>query len=185
MHKKPVLKYVVSVLMVIVVAFVVIVALQKSDFRVTRSATIAAPTEAVFVQVNDLHRWEAWSPWAKLDPTAKNTYEGPAAGVGAAFSWPGNRQVGEGRMTITESQPNDLIRMNLEFIKPIKTFNITEFTFKPEGNLTVVTWTMSGKNNFISKAIDLFMDCEKMVGGPFEKGLAQIKSIAEGATRQQ
>jgi len=184
MLKKPVLKYVLSALMVIVAAFVVIVALQPSDFRVTRSATIAATPEAVFSQINNLHRWEAWSPWAKLDPAAKNSYEGPAAGVGAAFSWAGNSQVGVGRMTITESRPNDLIRMNLEFIKPFKATNITEFTFKPEGNLTVVTWTMAGKNNFISKAIGLFMDCEKMVGGPFEKGLARIKSIAEGATRQ-
>jgi len=183
MLKKPVLKYVVSALLVLVVGFAAIVALQPSDFRVTRSAAIAAPPEAVFSQVNDLHRWEAWSPWAKLDPAAKSTYEGPAAGVGAAFSWAGNNQVGEGRMTITESRPNDLIRMNLEFIKPIKATNITEFTFKPEGNLTVVAWTMSGKNNFISKAIGLFMDCEKMVGGQFEKGLAQIKSIAEGATK--
>jgi uncharacterized protein YndB with AHSA1/START domain len=182
MRKKPVLKYIVSALVVIVVAFSVIVALQPSDFRVTRTATIAAPPEAVFVQVNNLHRWEAWSPWAKLDPAAKNTYEGPAAGVGAAFAWSGNRQVGEGRMTITDSRPNEAVRMNLEFIKPFKATNITEFTFKPEGSQTVVTWTMSGKNNFISKAIGLFMDCDKMVGGQFEKGLAQMKSIAEAAT---
>lgn len=183
MLKKPVLKYVVSALLVLVAGFAGIVALQPSDFRVTRSATIAAPPEAVFSQVNDLHRWEAWSPWAKLDPAAKSTYEGPAAGVGAAFSWAGNRQVGEGRMTITESRPNDLIRMNLEFMKPFKATNITEFTFKPEGNRTVVAWTMSGKNNFLSKAIGLFMDCDKMVGGQFEKGLAQMKSIAEGTTK--
>lgn len=183
MLKKPALKYVLSVLMIFVAAFVVIVALQPSDFRVTRSAAIAAPPEAVFSQVNDLHRWETWSPWAKLDPAAKGSYEGPAVGVGAAFSWSGNSQVGEGRMTITESRPNDLIRMNLEFIKPFKATNITEFTFKPEGNRTVVAWTMSGKNNFISKAVGLFMDCDKMVGGQFEKGLAQIKSIAEGATK--
>ena len=177
MLKKPVLKYVLSALMVIVAAFVVIVALQPSDFRVTRSAAITAPPEAVFVQVNDLHRWEAWSPWAKLDPAAKNSYEGPAAGVGAAFSWAGNSQVGVGRMTITESRPNDLIRMNLEFIKPFKATNITEFTFKPEGNLTVVTWTMSGKNNFLSKAVGLFMDCDKMVGGEFEKGFENLKTV--------
>ena len=184
MLKKPVLKYVVSALLVLVAGFAGIVALQPSDFRVVRSAAIAAPPEAVFSQVNDLHRWEAWSPWAKLDPKAKNSYEGPPAGVGAAFSWAGNMEVGEGRMTITESRPKDLIRMNLEFIKPIKAANLTEFTFRPEGNLTVVAWTMSGKNNFLSKAVGLFMDCDKMVGGQFEKGLAQIKSIAEVATRR-
>ena len=183
MPKKPVLKYGIRALLVLVVGFAAIVALQPSDFRVTRSATIAAPPETIFSQVNDLHQWEAWSPWAKLDPAAKSSYEGPAAGVGAAFSWAGNNQVGEGRMTITESRPNDLIRMNLEFMKPFKATNITEFTFTPEGKRTVVAWTMSGKNNFISKAIGLFIDCDKMVGGSFEKGLAQMKSIAEGAAK--
>lgn len=183
MPKKPVFKYVGSALVAVVVAFVVLVASRPSDFRVTRSASIAAPPEAVFSQVNNLHRWEAWSPWAKLDPAAKNAYEGPEAGVGAAFSWSGNREVGEGRMTITESRPNERIRMNLEFEKPFKATNVTEFTFEPEGNRTVVRWTMSGKANFISKAIGLFMDCDKMVGGQFEKGLGNMKAIAEGTAR--
>jgi len=70
---------------VLVSCFVVVVALRPGEFKVTRSATIAAPPEAVFAQVNDLHNWEAWSPWAKLDPAARNSYEGPPAGVGAAF----------------------------------------------------------------------------------------------------
>src|SRR5258708_31056603 len=101
------LKIILIALAVIVVVFVAIVAVQPSDFRITRSATIAAPPEAVFAQVNGLHNWEAWSPWAKLDPAAKNTYERPAAGVGAAFTWAGNNKVGAGRMTITESPPTE------------------------------------------------------------------------------
>jgi uncharacterized protein YndB with AHSA1/START domain len=178
------LKKILIVLAVIVVAAVVVVALQPAEFRVTRSATIAAPPEAVFAQVNDLHKWEVWSPWAKLDPAAKNSYEGPAAGVGAAFAWSGNDQVGEGRMTITESRPNELIRFRLDFMKPFKSTNGSEFTFKPEGNQTVVTWTMFGKNTFVSKAMHLCVDCDKMLGGYFEKGLAQIKSVTELAARQ-
>ena len=167
----------------IIVVFVVVVALQPAEFRIVRSATISAPAPAVFAQVNDFHNWEAWSPWAKLDPAAKATFEGPSAGMGAIFRWAGNKDVGEGSMTITESRPSDLIRIKLEFLKPFEATNTAEFTFKPEGNQTGVTWSMEGKNNFIAKAVCLFMNMDKMVGGQFEQGLAQMKSVAEAAPR--
>ena len=166
-------------LAVIVVMFVMVVAVQPTEFRITRSATISAPAPAVFAQVNDLHKWEAWSPWAKLDPAARNSYAGPPAGTGAVFSWAGNNKVGAGSMTITESRPSELIRFRLEFLKPFKATNTAEFTFTPEGNQTAVTWSMFGKNNFISRAVGLFMDCDKMVGGQFVQGLAQMKSVVE------
>jgi len=165
-------------LVLIAVIFAIVVAMQPAEFRITRSASIPASPAAVFAQVNDLHLWTAWSPWEKMDPALKRTYEGAAAGTGASYGWSGNNQVGEGRMTITESRPNDLIRMKLEFLKPFKATNTTEFTFKPEGNQTVVTWSMSGRNNFMCKAVGLFMNCDKMVGGQFEQGLANLKKIA-------
>lgn len=167
------------VVAVIVVVFIAIVAARPSEFRVSRAATIPAPAAVVFTQVNDLHQWNAWSPWARLDPAAKNTFEGPPSGTGAIFRWAGNRNIGEGSMTITESRPNELVRFKLEFLKPFKGTNTAEFTFKPEGNQTVVTWSMSGKSNFIAKAVGLFMDFEKMVGGQFEQGLANMKSVVE------
>ena len=40
---------------------------------------------------------------------------------------------------------------------------------------------MAGKNNFVARAVCLFMSMDKMVGGEFEKGLAQMKAIAEAA----
>jgi Polyketide cyclase / dehydrase and lipid transport len=168
---------------VILVAFVVIVALQPSDFRIVRSINISAPPAAVFAQVNDFHNWEAWSPWAKLDPAAKATFEGPSAGKGAIFRWAGNEEVGEGSMMITESLPSDLIRIKLDFLKPFEATNNAEFTFKPEGNQTAVTWSMEGQNNFIAKAFCLFMNMDKMVGGQFDKGLASMKSVAEAAAK--
>jgi len=171
-------------LVVLVVVFAVIVTLQPSEFRVARNATISAPPPAVFAQVNDFHKWEAWNPWAKIDLAMKQTYEGAPAGAGAIYTWAGNREVGEGRMTITESRPSDLIRIKLEFMKPFRATNTAEFTFKPEGNQTAVTWSMTGKNNFIAKAVHLFMNMDKMVGGQFEKGLAQMKSVVEAAAKQ-
>ena len=168
----------------IVALFIIIVVLQPADFRVTRSTTIAAPAQIVFAQVYDFHKWEAWSPWAKLDPSMKTTHSGAPAGVGAVYAWSGNDKVGEGRMTLSETRPNELIVINLEFIKPFAANNTTEFVFKPEADKTQVTWNMSGKHNFISKAFSLFMNMDKMVGGDFEKGLAQLKSVAEAVVKQ-
>jgi hypothetical protein len=170
---------------VILIVFVVVVALRPAEFHVARSATIPAPPAVVFAQVNDLHKWEAWSPWAKLDPAMKQTYEGPPAGDGAIYRWDGNNQVGAGSTTITESRPTDLIRMKLEFLRPFACTNAVEFTFKPEGNQTAVTWSMDGKNNFMAKAVGLVMNMDKMVGGQFEQGLAQLKSVVETAPRQE
>src|SRR3989442_13971486 len=171
-------------LAVIVIVLVVVVAMQPSEFRVVRSATISAPAPAVFAQVNDFHKWEAWNPWGKIDPAMKQTYEGAPSGTGAIYTWAGNKEVGEGRMTITESHPSDLIKIKLEFIKPWSATNATNFAFKLLGNQTAVTWTMDGDNNFMGKAFGLFMNMDKMVGGDFEKGLAQMKSVAEAASRQ-
>ena len=163
---------------------IIVVAMQPSEFRVARSATISAPAPAVFAQVNDFHKWDAWSPWAKLDSAMKKTYDGAPVGTGAIYSWSGNDQVGEGRMTLTESRVSDLIRIKLEFMKPFAATNTTEFSFKPDGNQTVVTWSMFGENNFMAKAFGLLMNMDKMVGGDFEKGLAQLKSVMEAAPKQ-
>ena len=168
-------------LLVLVVVLIVMVALQPADFRVARRATVAAAPAAVFEHVNDFHRWEAWSPWAKLDPTCKNTFSGPDQGVGAAFAWDGNAQVGAGSMTIQESVPGEKVVIRLEFLKPMKAVNTAVFTFTPEGAGTAVEWTMTGKNGFMGKAFSLVVDCDAMVGGDFEKGLASLKRMAETA----
>ncbi len=164
-----------------VIIFIIAAAMQPSEFRVTRTATISAPASAVFAQVNDLQKWDAWSPWAKLDPEAKNSFEGPSSGTGAIMRWAGNNKVGQGSMTIIESRPDEFIRFKLEFLKPFKATNTAEFTFNSENDQTTVTWSMYGKNNFMSKAMGLIMNCEKMVGGQFEKGLAALKSVVEAA----
>ncbi len=166
-------------LVAIIVVFCVVAAMQPADFRVSRSATFAVPPATVFEQVNNLQNWNAWSPWARLDPNAMNTFEGPPAGVGASFGWAGNNQVGEGKMTITESQPPERVVMRLDFVKPFAATSTTEFTFKPEGNGTAMTWSMAGKNNFVGKCMSLVMNCDKMVGGQFEQGFANLKAIVE------
>jgi uncharacterized protein YndB with AHSA1/START domain len=176
-----VLKKILVVLLVVAAGLAVVIAMQPATFLVTRTTSIAAPPETVFALVNDFHRWDAWSPWAKLDPAMRTTFSGPVAGAGAVYSWIGNSDVGEGRMTVLESRPAELVRINLEFLKPFASTSITEFTFTGTGTSTGVTWTMKGDNNFLSKAMSLFMGgMDKMIGPDFDKGLAQLKAAAEG-----
>ena len=172
------------VLVAVIAAFLVAAALQPADFRITRSATMAAPPAVIFPHVDDLHKFQEWSPWAKLDPAAKISFDGPVSGKGAAFAWAGNMDVGVGRMSILDSQPGELVRFQLDFEKPMKGTNLAEFTFKPEGAQTAVTWTMSGKNGFVAKAFGLVVNCDKMVGGQFEQGLAALKTLAEAEAKK-
>jgi hypothetical protein len=167
----------------VVVLFVIIVATRPADFHYTRTGRMKAPVDVVFANVIDFHKWDAWSPWARMDPNCKNTFSGPESGPGASRAWSGNNKVGEGRMTILDTRPGELIRIKLEFFKPFKAVNTAEFAFKTEGAQTQVTWTMFGKCNFMSKAVGMFMDCEKMIGGQFEAGLANLNSVTQPMVR--
>jgi hypothetical protein len=160
--------------------FAVVVWMQPDDYRLTRSAVIAAPATAIFPHVNDLRQWDDWSPWAKLDPSAHVTFSGPQSGVGAAFAWDGNDKIGTGTMTITESKPNERIATRTDFVKPFAGTSNSDFVFSEAGGQTNVIWTMAGTHNFIGKAICLVMSMERMVGPDFERGLAQLKRVSEG-----
>ncbi len=166
-------------LVVVIALFLIYVAMRPADYRVERSATIAAPAPALFDQVNDHHKFNAWNPFLKLDPNVKNTYSGPDAGVGAVCSWDGNKNIGAGSSTIIESKPGDVVKMRMDWRRPMEGTSTVEFTFKPAGDKTTVTWAMYGQNNFIGKVFSVFMDCEKMCGPPFEEGLASLKAITE------
>ena len=171
-------KKILAAVALLIAAFVIYVASLPGEFRVSRSTTINAPPSTVFPLVSDLRTFQTWSPWAKMDPQAKVSYEGPASGVGSSFSWQGG-MIGEGTMATSESRQDEFIRFMLAFRKPFKATNTAEFTFRPEGDGSLVTWSMEGRNNFLAKAFSVFMDCEKMIGGPFEQGLADLKALAE------
>ncbi len=175
------LKKILMVVVVVIVVFFGLAAMQPAEFSISRSASIAAAPAKVFAQVNDFHRWENWSPWAKIDPTMTAHYDGAASGEGSSYAWSGKGKAGEGKMTLLKSQAPDLIQIKLEFIRPMKATNMIDFSFKPEGQGTMVTWAMSGKNNLISKAFSMVCNMDKLVGGDFEKGLAQLKVAAESA----
>jgi hypothetical protein len=160
----------------------VVVSLQPDTFHIDRSINMAVSPEAAFAQVNDFHAWHNWSPWEKLDPSMQRTYEGAPSGVGAKYAWVGNKEVGEGRMTIEKSDPSQ-VQIKLEFIKPFAGVSTATFSFAKTAEGTKTTWAMDGHNNFISKAFHLVMDMDKMLGPDFERGLADMKKAAEASAK--
>jgi len=168
-----------------ILAFCLAISLRPSTYVVQRSATISAPPNIVFAQINDLRAWDAWSPWSKLDPNSKTTFSDPSAGKGASFSWDGNDRIGAGTMTILESKPDEIVAIDQEFTRPFAGKSRVAFVLRPEGMGTVVQWKMDGVNDFIGKAICMFMDMDAMVGKDFEQGLANLKAVTEQQAASQ
>lgn len=175
------MKNVLLALLVFVLGFLVFVQTRPDTFHVERSASIAAPPDSLYAMMTDFHRWDGWSPWAKLDPAMKTDYSGPESGVGASYHWTGNDKVGEGRMTLTEVQAPSHVGIRLEFIKPFAGVSTTNFALAPDAGGTRVTWSMDGKSNFIAKAMCIFTPMDKMIGPDFERGLGNLKREGEAA----
>lgn len=172
------IKKIVVVIATAIAAFLIVAATRPADFRVERSAALSAPPAVLFDHVNNHRKFAAWNPFMKLDPNVKNTYSGPEAGVGAVCSWEGNSSVGAGSCTIIESKPAELVRCRMDWKRPMAGTSTVDFIFKPAGDKTTVTWAMYGKNGLMGKVVSLFINCDKMCGPQFEKGLADLGAIA-------
>lgn len=151
---------------------------QASTFRVERSTCMNAPPEKIFALVDDFRQWADWSPWEKVDPGMTRNLSGTPSGQGAVYEWAG-KKVGAGRMEIVRSSPHSTIVIKLDFLKPFKAHNTAEFTLRPEGDATRVTWAMTGPKTLLTRVMGLFMSMDKMVGKDFEQGLANLKALAE------
>ncbi|AIF45910.1 SRPBCC family protein [Dyella japonica] len=170
------------IIVLLVIAAVLAVAASRPDqFRIERAATIKAAPERIFPYINDLHRWQSWSPYEKKDPAMQRSFEGPSSGQGAAYGWSGNKNIGSGRMEISQSTPSSLVRIQLEFFTPFKASNTAEFVLEPQGDATRITWSMQGHSNFMSKLMGLVFNVDKMVGKDFEDGLVNLRTLAEKA----
>ncbi|CAL4865791.1 hypothetical protein MMA231_00027 [Asticcacaulis sp. MM231] len=167
------------------VTFLLVVVSKPNNFRMQRSLTINAPAEVIYAQINDFHKWQAWSPWEQLDPDLTRTYSGAPSGIGAVYDWTGNGKAGQGRMSIREATPGHRLLIHLDFIKPFPATNSAEFLLQPasgsDGNSTVVTWAMFGPSPFMSKLMGSLMKMDDLIGKDFERGLANLKTLSEKA----
>jgi uncharacterized protein YndB with AHSA1/START domain len=171
---------VIGAVLVVGIAIVLILAATKPDqFRVQRTAAIKAPPEKIFPLINDYKSWTVWSPYENKDPTMKRTYGATTSGKGATYAWDGNGQVGAGNMLITDAPAPSKVALDLNMTRPMTAHNKVEFTLVPAGDTTTVTWAMRGETPYFAKIIHVFFNMDKMVGGDFETGLANLKVAAE------
>lgn len=171
------------VFLVLVVAFFAFVATRPDTFTVKRSQLIRAKPADIYPLIANFQPegWGKWSPWEDLDPDLRRAYSGPPSGVGAVYEWEGNKRVGAGRMEIHHADTPSMIDIRLDFLRPFKATNDTQFHMIDEGDETLVTWKMTGPVPFPAKIMHLFMDMDRLVGNDFEKGLGRLKAIAEKA----
>jgi len=167
-----------AVLLFAVAVVLILAAMRPDQFSVSRKISVRAAPEKIFLMINDFHRWVDWSPYEKIDADLKRAYGGAASGVGAAYTWEGQK-TGQGSMDIVESVPPSRIAIKLEFYKPVRASNIATFELAPKGDSTEVTWTMSGPTPYLFKIVHVFIDMDRMVGKDFETGLANLKGLAE------
>ena len=173
------LKTILLIVAAVIAALLAYAAFKPDTFRLSRSATIAAPPDRVFALINDLRRFNEWNPFAKLDPQSAITYDTVTAGVGGAYDWQGEKS-GAGRMQITESVPAQRVAAKLDFSKPFEAHNMVDFTVQAQGETgSTVTWVMHGPMPYLNRLMTIFFDMDKTVGKEFEAGLANLKALAE------
>lgn len=166
-------------LLAIVVLLAIVGFFLPRHAQVERSIVIEAPQATVFAQVNGFHSFNQWSPWFAKDPGCKYVYEGPRQGVGSKLHWVGDpKTVGSGSQEIIESRPLDLVRIQLDFAG--QGVAVAHFTLAPEGKGTRVTWGFDSDLGMspLSRYFGLLFD--RMIGPDYEKGLAGLKTLAEG-----
>lgn len=173
------LLYVILALAVAIVLLLVVAARRPDDFAIERTMRMQASPDRIFPLIADLKAMNTWNPFVEPDPQIRLSYSGPATGPGATQEWAGNRHVGEGRIAIVDAQVPSQVAMRLQMWKPMKADNNVLFTLHPNGAGTDVRWRMSGKQPLMAKLMTIFIDCDKMVGGQFDKGLTKLKAMAE------
>lgn len=164
---------------VLIAAFCVFINTREGKFRYERSDVIKASPDKIFPYLIDFKKGSQWSPYEKMDPNMKKTYSGPDAQVGSVMEFDGNRDAGSGKLEILKIVPNELVQIRLTMLKPFEGVNLVEYTLTPEADGTRFTWAMSGEGGFVSKLLNFFVDCEKMVADQFTAGINNLKALIE------
>ena len=173
------IRFVLFMVLLLIAILLFAVARRPARFRVQRSIHIDAPREKLFALVSDFRNFDAWSPWAALDPAMRKSFSGSDSGQGAVYEWQGNGKVGQGRMEIVDAVAPARVVIKLDFLKPFEAHNTAEYLLAASGEGTEFTWAMHGSNGFLAKLMGLFFNMDRMVGGQFEQGLASLKALAE------
>ncbi|MDZ7842769.1 MAG: SRPBCC family protein [Gammaproteobacteria bacterium] len=175
------LKRFILIILILVLVLIGVGYLLPGEAQVERDIRIDAPPEAVFSHVNDLRRFNEWSPWAGRAEDIEYSYGGPDSGVGARMDWQSSSsELGDGSVLITESRGPGRVVMRLDLGargRPTVYFDID-----PANNGSHVVWGFreAFDDNIIDRYIGLIMNYQ--VGGDFEQGLQSLKANVEADT---
>ncbi|WP_144710642.1 SRPBCC family protein [Curtobacterium pusillum] len=153
---------------------------------IERSIVVAAPAAAILPHLADLHRWTEWSPWEGQDPDLHREYGGEPGTVGSTYAWKGNRKAGAGDMRVTGIAPHR-VDIDLRFTAPFRSSSTCVFRLDETGAGTGagtdagtrVVWMMTSPRTTMSRIVGTFINMDKLIGGDFDKGLAQLKAVVE------
>ena len=165
---------------VVLAIFLVYVAMRPSEMLVSREIVIGAPAEVIFPYINNSKKANDWMPWKDSDPEVEMVYSGPDEGVGSKSNWNSKGQMGTGEALVVESVQHKVVKTQLTYTKPFQMSQLAEISLTPAESGTRVKWTVSGKVGFFFKLMGVFVSCDKMIGGEFEKGLSKLKHQVEG-----
>ena len=147
----------------------------SSKYTVEREEVINVPSNFVYSEVVDLHKWKYWSVWIKEDTTIKVEYSGNNIGENSKMTL----DSGDGTVSleIVSVSFTDYINTELLFegMPPAYGF----WKFEDLGKSTKVSWKISGEMPFFMSFMTLFMD--KVIGRDFEEGLKSLKEWCESS----
>ena len=170
------LKIIGMVVLALTVILVIVVAMQPETAHIEKSIMIDAPAASIFPEVSNYRNFNVWSPWAKMDPKAKQTFEGQDGSVGSTMSWNGPK-TGAGSMTIEEIEENKRVRSSMTFGGSEGKF-YSEFILTPEQNGTRVTWTYDGPNAGLAEKT-MWVIMGSMLSSQYDQGLKDLKDLVE------
>ena len=168
----------------LILIFLVVVMAQPATYHVDRAVMINAPAEVVWAETSDFNQWSGWSPWAKSDPTQKETVAGEPGTVGHTMSWEGEK-TGKGTMTLREVDKPTRVAIDILFYTPVESRADTAFEIIAKEDTVEVTWSVDGENGFVGKFFDLLMGIEDMIGESYDQGLADLKAVSEEKAKKQ
>lgn len=158
---------------------VAVAASQPAAYSVERRVRVAHPPEVVWPLVSDYRRFVQWSPWEGRDPDQVATFSEPSVGLGAWYAWEGNGEVGRGRMETTGFEPPLAMVQRLEFIEPFSSVAEVRYDLAPDGEGTLVRWSMRGEHDMFGRLMSVFVSFDSLIGPDFEQGLASLAVLLD------
>lgn len=172
------LKWLLIIIGALLLLYLISCLIGPKDLNVTRSVKMKSTPAQAYNLVNDLTKWESWSPWGLRDSSMVVNYPGKTEGVGASYTWKGDIS-GTGSLEIVESSKNESLKTELKFGGYDGTSN-GHWSFKKDDDETEVSWGMVGDPvPFMARGVMLFTRAKSKMAKDFDAGLNNIKNIAE------